>query len=168
MTDLHVPPEALLGQHLPGTRRGIWGAVKAFDIVRVQVGAMALGTAMAVADYVRERRSTATGSAATALAMIDGRIVATERLLHSAATELDAGRGRGHLSSLAKLEAVELAQLATRRLPSLLGRGALLDHPLLEKWRRDSAGFELMEGTAAIQKLNIAEGQLRAFPGSSP
>ena len=168
LTDLPVPPEAFLGQHLPGTRRGIWGAVRAFDIVRVQVAAMALGTAMAVADYVRERRSTPTGSATAALAAIDGRIEATRRLLDSAATELDVGRGRGHLSSLVKLEAVELAQLATHRLPTLLGRGALLDHPLLEKWRRDSAGFAVMEGTAAIQQLNIAEGQLRAFPGGSP
>ena len=56
----------------------------------------------------------------------------------------------------------------TGALTPLLGRGALLDHPLLEKWRRDSAGFEVMEGTASIQKLNIAEGQLRAFPGGSP
>ena len=168
MTDLHVPPEALLGQHLPGTRRGIWGAVKAFDIVRVQVAAMALGTAIAVVDYVRERRCPAPGSAGGELDMFDGRIDATRRLLHSAAAELDAGRSRGHLSSLVKLEAVQLAQLATRRLPPLLGHGALLNHPLLEKWRRDSAGFEVMEGTASIQKLNIAEGQLRAFPGGSP
>jgi alkylation response protein AidB-like acyl-CoA dehydrogenase len=46
-------------------------------------------------------------------------------------------------------------------LPRVLGPGALLEHPLLEKWRRDAMGMEFMEGTSDIQRLNVAQGYLR-------
>lgn len=151
----------LLGNHLSAGQRGMWGAIRAFDKVRLQVGAMALGTAAAVCDYVRsERRELSTwDSSVVDTAM--GRIRATRDLLHRAAADVDADRGRGHLASLAKLESVALARQVTTEIPRLLGRGALLEHPLLEKWRRDAQGFEFMEGTSAIQRLNIAEGYLR-------
>ncbi len=174
--DVRIPAEHLLGRHLSATRRGIWGAVEAFDTVRVQVAAMALGTALAVHDYVVAQggpthRASATGSvsntgpAGRRLEAFRGRIDATRQLVYRAADQIDNSHGRGHLSSLAKYEAVELARAATRTLPALLGPGALLAHPLLEKWRRDADGFEFMEGTSTIQKLNIAEGRLRAAGG---
>jgi alkylation response protein AidB-like acyl-CoA dehydrogenase len=163
-TDVPIAAGDVLGRHLPVTRRGIWGAIKAFDNVRVQVAAMALGTALAVVEYVRDHRRSARAGAMDDVASFGARIEAVRQLIYRAATDVDSAQGRGHLSSLAKLEAVELAQLATRRLPALLGRGALLEHPLLEKWRRDALGFEMMEGTAAIHRLNIAEGRLRTTP----
>jgi alkylation response protein AidB-like acyl-CoA dehydrogenase len=163
-TDLPVAADALLGGHLSAIRRGMWAAIQAFNNVRVQVGAMALGTAEAVHDYVRSRRPRHGHRESAVLAAAEARIEAVRDLLYRAAAEVDAGpdagRGRGYLASLAKLESVALARRATTRLPRLLGRGALLEHPLLEKWCRDAAGFEFMEGTSNIQRLNVAQGYL--------
>ncbi len=162
-----VEPTALLGQHLPISRRGLWGAIRAFNSVRVQVGAMAVGTAEAVHDYVCEASGPTGGRRQEELVSARVRIEAVRRLLYRAAAEVDADIGRGHLASLAKLEAVQLVQDLTARLPRLLGRGALLDHLLLEKWRRDALGFEFMEGTSDIQRLNVAQGALRQAGGDA-
>lgn len=160
-TDLPVPDEALLGRHLRPTRRGMWAAIQAFNTVRVQVAAMALGTAWAVHDYVLAERGHANPNDTAQLATAYGRICTVRQLVYRAAAEVQADRQRGHLASLAKLQAVALARQVCASLPRLLGAGALLDHPLLEKWWRDSAAFEFMEGTSTIQRLNIAQGYLK-------
>ena len=53
---------------------------------------------------------------------------------------------------------MRLATRATLTVASLLGPGSLLEHPLLEKWSRDARGFEFMEGTSNMQKLNVFQG----------
>jgi acyl-CoA dehydrogenase len=131
-----IARDDLLGNHLSTMRRGFWGAVRAFDNLRVQVGAMTLGTAEAVVDYVSAQRRHVPAAGRAEL-------------------------GRNYLPSVAKLEGVALVRHATTVLPRLLGSGALVEHPLLEKWRRDAMGMEFMEGTAAIQRLTIAQGYLR-------
>jgi acyl-CoA dehydrogenase len=156
-TDVPVRDEDMLGSHLPPTRRGLWGAILAFASVRVQVAAMAVATASAVCDYVAEHVGS---SAADALETTRARIATAERLLLRAAAAVDRNEGRGQLSALAKIAATRLAADATAQLPARLGRGALLDHPLLEKWRRDAVGFEFMEGTSAMQLLHVADGAL--------
>ncbi len=161
-----VPPGALLGSHLRQVHRGMWGAIQAFNTVRVHVAALAVGTALAVHDYVRDARAWPRRDEAAALDRIGARIETVRRLTYRAAAAVDADSGDGSLASLAKLEAVALAQQACTRLPRLLGRGALLDHPLLEKWRRDCTAFEFMEGTSFIQRLNVTHGYLRTgLPG---
>ncbi|HEY0638764.1 MAG TPA: acyl-CoA dehydrogenase family protein, partial [Pseudonocardiaceae bacterium] len=67
-----------------------------------------------------------------------------------------------HRAALAKLTAVRVATSVCDRLPALLGRGALLHHPLLEKWRRDVGAFEFMEGTGHVQQQHVATGYLRS------
>jgi acyl-CoA dehydrogenase len=146
-----VPGSALLGGHLPPTRRGLMGAIRAFNIVRVYVAAMAVGTAGAVHDAVLAE----TGPCA-ALDSAAARIAAGRRLTHLAAADVEADPRRGYLASAAKLAAVALVKKTCDRLPELLGPGALLDHPLLEKWWRDASAFEFMEGTSHIQLLNLA------------
>ncbi|WP_165495384.1 acyl-CoA dehydrogenase family protein, partial [Actinomadura roseirufa] len=92
------------------------------------------------------------------------RIAATRRLVLRAAGDVEADPDRGYLASAAKLAATDLARAVCDRLPGLLGPGALLDHPLLEKWWRDVAAFEFMEGTSHIQKLNVTH---RALSGEA-
>jgi acyl-CoA dehydrogenase len=164
-TDVPVREQDVLGAHLPPSRRGLWGAIRAFASVRVQVGAMAVATAAAVCDYVAEH---AASSATDLLATTRVRIATTEQLLLRAAEAVDRNEGRGQLSALAKITATRLAAQVTTELPTLLGRGALLDHPLLEKWRRDAGGFELMEGTSAMQLLHVADGAMRDARGRAP
>ncbi|TDD94823.1 acyl-CoA dehydrogenase family protein [Actinomadura rubrisoli] len=154
--DVPVPGDALLGGHLPATGRGLLGAVKAFNIVRVYVAAMAIGTAAAVHDVVL-----AEAGPSAALESAEARIDAARRLVLRAAADVEADTGDGYRASVAKLAAVALARKVCDRLPELLGPGALLDHPLLEKWWRDAAALEFMEGTSHIQRLNVAHRRQR-------
>jgi acyl-CoA dehydrogenase len=158
---LPVSADSLLGTHLSPVRRGMWGAIQAFNTVRIQVAAMAVGTALAVHDYVRAELAGLRAGRSAELDAVAARIETARRLIYRAAADIDADRQRGRLASLAKLEAVALARQACGRLPRLLGQGALLEHPLLEKWWRDASAFEFMEGTSAIQRLNVAQGYLK-------
>nr|WP_230416253.1 acyl-CoA dehydrogenase family protein [Micromonospora tarapacensis] len=95
-----VAAELLLGRHLSATRRGLWGAVRVFNTMRVQVAALAVGTGLALVDLVRAERPAAPG--ATALA---ARLDACRRMVYAAAAVVDRDRAAGQLSSLAKLTA---------------------------------------------------------------
>jgi alkylation response protein AidB-like acyl-CoA dehydrogenase len=158
---LPVEPGDLLGGHLSKLRRGMWGVIQAFNTVRVQVSAMAVGTALAVHDYVRTERREWTVWELAELDTAAAEIEAVRLLTYRAAIEVDADRQRGYHASMAKTAAVALAKRVTTRLPRLLGRGALLEHPLLEKWWRDASAFEFMEGTSHIQRLHVAQGYLK-------
>ena len=149
--DVPVPASGLLGQHRPAAERGIFGALRVFNIVRVYVAALAAGTAAAVHETVLAE----TGPHPV-LDAAQARIAAARQLTLRAAASVEADFRNGYLPSMAKLAAVRIAKDACDRLPALLGRGALLDYPLLEKWRRDAMGFEFMEGTSHIQQLNVA------------
>lgn len=160
--EVPVARDRVLGAHLPATRRGMWGAVTAFYGARVQIAATAVGLAAAVHDYVHAERRAPAPAERRALETAALRIAATARLVHRTARLVEADRGRGDASALCKLEAVRLVRDVTHRLPALLGRGALLDHPLLEKWARDAAALEIMEGTSDIQRLRLAQDYARS------
>jgi alkylation response protein AidB-like acyl-CoA dehydrogenase len=159
---LPVAAADLLGRHLSPSRRGMWGVRQAFNTVRIQVAAMALGTAMGVYDYVRAQRREWSAAERSEIEIAEADIEAVRVLILDAAAALDRDRQADHHAATAKLVAVRLARRLTAGLPRLLGRGALLEHPLLEKWRRDSAAFEFMEGTSHIQTLHIARHRVRA------
>lgn len=149
---VEVPAEHVLGKHLPFARRGVWGAMRAFNSMRVQIGAMAIGVAFAAWDYVREHRPGSTDS------VIAARLEAGRRLLYQAAETIDHEPDNRSQASIAKLNATELAVKATRWASAALGPGSLLEHPLLEKWCRDVHAFEFMDGTSNVQRLHIAQG----------
>ncbi|SFC88331.1 acyl-CoA dehydrogenase family protein [Streptomyces aidingensis] len=148
-----VPGHMLLGEHLPATRRGIWGAVRTFNTMRLRVAAAAVGTALAMAAYVREHRPGAPG-ARRAVA----RAEAARSLVYEAAARIDRDPDRGYLSCAAKLGATRMAVETAHWAAAALGPAGLLDHPLLEKWTRDVCAFEFMEGTGNIQRLHVARG----------
>lgn len=160
---LPVAAEDLLGRHLSPLRRGMWGIQQAFNTVRVQVAAMALGTAAGVYDYVCAERRECSAAARAEIEAAEADIQAARLLVLDAAAELDHDlQAAGRDAATAKLVAVRLARRLSTRLPRLLGRGALIEHPLLEKWRRDCAAFEFMEGTSHIQTLHIAQRRIKA------
>ncbi|MBE1582268.1 acyl-CoA dehydrogenase family protein [Nonomuraea angiospora] len=146
-----VPVIDLLGDHLTVTRRGLWAAIKVFHNMRIQVAAMAMGTSAGILDHVRAHRPQAPG-----LSHVQAANEACQDLVWQAAAGLDAGTERGHRSSVVKLLATRQAMRTARWAAKALGPASLLEHPLLEKWTRDVAGFEFMDGTSNIQRLHIA------------
>ncbi|WP_100444595.1 acyl-CoA dehydrogenase family protein [Glycomyces xiaoerkulensis] len=157
---VRVPDDHVLGQQGKSTRRGLFGASHTFDMLRPGVGAMALGVARAAYDYVRAERRALRAEEEASMESIRQRILGTRSLIAAAARAVDAGKPSGPLSSAAKLEAVRLAEDATVEALRLLGPCARLEHPLLDKFRRDAQGFEYMEGMTDIQRQNAAQGYL--------
>jgi alkylation response protein AidB-like acyl-CoA dehydrogenase len=158
---VEVGADQVLGRHLPATRRGLWGAVMTFNRLRPGIAAAALGVAVAAHDYLRVARRRFTTAERDELDTLAQDIAGVRRLTHRAALEVDAAPANGHLASAVKVHAVALAERSTRTAARLLGPGALLEHPLVEKWLRDARGFDFMEGATAIQKLNVFQGLRR-------
>lgn len=152
LTGVQVPREMLLGAHLPASRRGLWGASRTFNVMRVQVAAMALGVAFASLGYVRQQRPGWHGHE-----LMTARLEAARALLYDAAATVDRSPGDRRAPSVAKLHATDLAVGVTRWAAAALGSGSLLEHPLLEKWGRDVCAFEFMDGTSNILRLTITQ-----------
>ena len=158
-----VRREDLLGEHLSPLRRGMWAIQLAFNTVRVQVATMAAGTALAVHGYVLAERHTWPVAQRFALDAAGAEAEAIRLVVLDAARALDHDlAGSAYQASTAKLVAVRHALKLSNQLPRLLGQGALMEHPLLEKWRRDCAAFEFMEGTSHVQSLHVAQGRRKA------
>lgn len=151
LDDVPVPAELVLGGQLPSARRGLWGAVRVFNTMRVHVAALAVGTGLALADLVRAERPRAPGAEDLA-----AQLEACRRLTYAAGAAVDRDRGAEGLPSLAKATATTLARQASRWALRSLPSDAIAEHPLLEKWSRDVCAFEFMEGTTDIQRLHVA------------
>jgi alkylation response protein AidB-like acyl-CoA dehydrogenase len=158
LDEVPVPRSRLLGSHLPASRRGLWGASRAFNIMRVQIAALALGVAFAARDYVLEQRPGWSGHE-----LASARLDAALALVYRSAAEVDLAPDARQPPSVAKLHATDTAVRITRWAAAALGPGSLLEHPLLEKWSRDVYAFEFMDGTSNILRLHIA--QNGALPG---
>ncbi|WP_019435814.1 acyl-CoA dehydrogenase family protein [Streptomyces sp. AA0539] len=150
---VRVNDDMLLGAHLPPTRRGMWGAMQVFNWMRTEVAAAALGTALALIDYVAEHRAGAPGVAGARR-----RAEALRSMVYQAAARIDRQPERGYPASVAKLTATKFAVEVSHWACRALGPAALVEHPFLEKWRRDVCSFEFMEGTGNIQRLHVAGG----------
>jgi alkylation response protein AidB-like acyl-CoA dehydrogenase len=149
--DVSVPRERVLGAHLPASRRGLWGANRAFNVVRLQIAAQALGVAYAMCDLVRADRPGWTGHE-----VVSARLDAARELLYDTALSVDTRPDNRYPPSLAKLHTTALAVETGRWAEAALGPAALLHHPLLEKWCRDVGAFEFMDGTSNVLRLTIA------------
>jgi len=153
---LRVTDDMLLGQHLPATRRGIWGAMRTFNNMRIQVAALAVGTSLAIHDLVTELRPAAPGIERQA-----ARLEAARQLVYDMAAQVDHDSEQAYFPSAAKLSAVPLGIATARWATEVAGPAGLFEHPLLEKWCRDVRAFEFMEGTTNIQRLHVSQGYLK-------
>lgn len=153
---LPVPQEALLGRHLPGSRRGMWGAMRAFNKMRAMVAALAVGGGLAIYELVAGERPQAPH-----MTEVGARLEACRQLAYEAAAAVDLDPDRADAPAAAKTTAVSAAVRTSRWAAAVLGPAAALEHPLLEKWTRDVRAFEFMEGTTNIQRGHIARDHLR-------
>jgi len=155
--DYQVSEERILARHLRPTQRGIWGAIQTFNKMRPGVAALALGLSQAVYDYILKNRKSFTEAEKAKLSALDYEVRSVRHIIRKAAGEIDRNPNNGALSSVAKVQAVKLAESITCEAFSFFGPGSMLEHPFLNKWYRDARAFEFMEGTSSIQKLNIAK-----------
>jgi acyl-CoA dehydrogenase len=158
---VEVPPDRVLGRHLPPSRRGMLGWLRTLHKLRPVAAAMGVGVARAAYEYVvANRRDLSTGQRAE-LDRMRRRIEGARQLTWRAAAAVDRDPVDGTLASAAKVRAARLAEETTLAALAYFGTGARLDHPALDKLARDARGVEYMEGTGNVQRLGLFSGLAR-------
>lgn len=150
-SDLQLGQDVLLGGHLHPLQRGMMALIRTFSRFRPSVASMAVGLGQAMADYGRMHLPKAgSASALERLESWDAKLSAARRLVQLAASEVDHNPAAAPHVPLCKVTATQVCEAIADELPGMLGTGALLEHPWLEKAVRDARAFEYMEGTTNI------------------
>lgn len=149
----------VLGRHLPPTRRGTWASVRVFNRLRPGVAAIAVGISRALLESFSEAWSHPPATVTDEIDELRARVWAVQSLVRRAALTSESG-AEGHLASMAKGRACVLAEDISLTVCRLLGPGARLQLPRLDKLVREARGVEFMEGTRNIQALNTFQGLL--------
>jgi alkylation response protein AidB-like acyl-CoA dehydrogenase len=163
--DVFVPEEDVIGD--VGT--GFAGAVRTFELSRIEVAACSIGVARASLEYARDYanqrqafgRSIARFQGVSfPLADAVTRLYASRLLTWDAAAAADRGERFGTKASMAKLFSSENAVATTSQALQVLGgHGYVEDHPV-EKWFRDARLETIEEGTSEIQRVIIGRALL--------
>lgn len=157
-TDCPIEREYMLGRHLSVVHRGMLAVIKTFNRMRPCVGALALGLAQAILDYIQINRLRLNSYETDVFIRLSLSVDVARQLLHSAAIEVDKNPLSSAAVSLAKMQATYVAEMVARQAFIFFGKGAFFEHPWLAKWYRDCFAFEYMEGTTSIHKKNIFQG----------
>ncbi|NMH73534.1 acyl-CoA/acyl-ACP dehydrogenase [Bacillus sp. RO2] len=159
--DCLINNNQIIGQHIRPFQRGMTGIINTFNKMRPSVAAMALGVSRAIYDYILDNRTSFTLEEKMKLEGFKFKIITTQRLIRQAAISIDSNPKLGYKASISKINAASLVKSLSQESLVMLGEGALYEHPLLNKWFRDSFGFEFMEGTSNIQKLNLFQSYMQ-------
>jgi alkylation response protein AidB-like acyl-CoA dehydrogenase len=163
--DLFVADDDVIGE--VGT--GFGGAVRTFELSRIEVAACSIGVARAALEYARDyanerhafgRPIARFQGVSFPLADAVTRLHASRLLTWDAARAADRGEPFGTKASMAKLFASETAVTTTSQAMQVLGgHGYVEDHPI-EKWFRDARLETIEEGTSEIQRVIIGRALL--------
>jgi len=158
--DCRIPADRVLGE--PG--EGWEQTKKTLDGGRISIAALSVGLARgsfeAATDYATEREQLGQpisefDAVRDMLVGMDRRIERARLLTHKAAVEYDAGRDVRRISSLAKLDASEIArEVAADAIQVLGGYGYTTDFAP-QRFYRDAKLMEIGEGTSEIQRLVV-------------
>lgn len=152
---VEVGEENLLGRQKRPLERGMMALIKTFYRMRPAVTAMALGSAQALLDEIKRHWECLNANARAEHDALQARTDAVRNLNRSAARRIDAGHMDGAAVSLAKASATEIAEEIVRALPRLIGISRFVENPWLMKSFADVHGYEWMEGSRDIQRMNI-------------
>lgn len=162
---VRVPHDQMVG----GEAGGMKMALATLNSLRPCVGARGVGLAMGATEYAlnyaRERR--AFGGTLTDLQAIQFKLAnmaieieAAKLLVYQGCWLVDEGKygpSDGHMLSVAKAFATEMAnRVASEAIQILGGQGYMEDHPL-ERHYRDARQLMIVEGTSEIQRTIIAK-----------
>ena len=160
--NVRVPSGNLLGEE----GKGFYNIMNFFNRSRVQVAALAVGTAQGALDkavaHVRQRKQF--GSPLAALQLVQGKIAematkteAARSIYYRAASKLDAGKPDPALSSMAKWYCAEVAvQVADEAIQLHGGYGILEEYGVAHYWRNAKV-LEIFEGSKEVEKVIVAK-----------
>ena len=159
--DVRVPQSNLLGEE----GRGFYNIMELFNRSRLEIGALALGTAQGALDktitHVRQRRQF--GNPLAAFQIVQAKIAdmatlteAARSLLYRAASQVDDGEVDPAIIAMAKWYAGEIAVKVSDEAIQLHGGYGLLQEYDVEHYWRDAKVMEIFEGTKEIEKIIIA------------
>ncbi len=158
--DVRVPRKNLVGEE----GKGFYLIMDFFNRTRVQVAALAVGTAQGALDkaivHVRGREQF--GSRLASFQMVQGKIAemvtlteAARSISYRAASRLDSGSPDPALSSMAKWYCAEAAvKVADEAIQLHGGYGILEEYDVAHYWR-DAKVLEIFEGSKEIEKVII-------------
>lgn len=160
--ECRVPKENRIGAE----GAGFYNAMRAGEMVRVGVAAMAVGIAQAALDeaveYSKQRYAFGAPIATFEglqfmMADMDTQIEAARQLTYFAARRRDSGLPAGKAVSMAKLFATDMAMRVTTDAVQIFGGyGYTKDYPV-ERLMREAKLGQIVEGTSQIQRLIIAQ-----------
>jgi alkylation response protein AidB-like acyl-CoA dehydrogenase len=160
--NVRVPVSNLLGEE----GNGFYNIMNFFNRSRVQVAALAVGTAQGALDkaiaHVRQRKQF--GSPLAALQLVQGKIAemvtkteAARSICYRAAGKLDMDQADPALSSMAKWYCAEVAvQVADEAIQLHGGYGILEEYNVAHYWRNAKV-LEIFEGSKEVEKVIIAK-----------
>ena len=160
-SDCRVGADALLGRE----GFGFYSAMRWINGGRVQIAAMALGTAQHLYErmlaYARTRE--AFGRVIGANQYVQGMVVDSlaelsqaRLLVYDLAARLDQGADGRQEAALAKYVATEMVGRVADRAIQVFGGNGYMTEMGIERWARFVRGMRLYEGTSEILKANIA------------
>lgn len=158
--DVRVPDKNLVGEE----GKGFYHIMGFFDRTRVQVAALALGTAQGALDkaVAHVRRREQFGKRLSAFQMVQGKVAematlteAARSICYRAASRLDSGTPDPALSSMAKWYCAEAAvKVADEAIQLHGGYGILEEYDVAHYWRNAKV-LEIFEGSKEIEKIII-------------
>jgi acyl-CoA dehydrogenase len=158
--DVRVPEKNLVGKE----GKGFYHIMDFFNRTRVQVAALAVGTAQGALDkavaHVRKREQF--GSRLASFQIVQGKIAemitlteAARSICYRAASRLDSGSPDPALSSMAKWYCAEAAvKVADEAIQLHGGYGILEEYDVAHYWRNAKV-LEIFEGSKEIEKIII-------------
>lgn len=155
LDNLKIPTSAILGSHRSACENGLLGILKVFNRLRTGVGALAIGQAQAVYDLVYLNNLTSLKSTCSFFSCLYAKLESARNALHYAAKSVDDNPFSFEVVSASKIIATRTAQNVIDACISVSSFENLLENPWLMKSYRDAFCWEYMEGTTAIQKIQL-------------
>jgi len=164
--NMRVPKENLIGSEGDGFKI----ALSTLDGGRIGIASQALGIAQASLDasitYSKEREQfnkpiSSNQGIQFKLADMAIEIEAARFLIYRAASMKDLGENYGHIASMAKVYASEVAMRASTQCVQIHGGYGFISETGVERLMRDAKITQIYEGTSEIQRVVIARELLK-------
>ena len=167
-TQLEIPESMILGSHKSVCENGLLSIFKVFNQLRTGVGALSLGQAQAVYDLVFHLKKNHFYSNRSLFNDMNASLESARQFLHFSANSVDQTPLDPYWVSGSKIMATRTAEKVVSACFDLCTIGDLIENPWIMKAYRDVFCWEFMEGTSAIQKIQMKKKFKEVLNGKSP